>query len=75
MDDVSHAVRAATISSGESRKLGASVLRVLEQALDEISGNGHAMSGCEKVSRGFESEQLYAMCANSLQGWSRWKSS
>ena len=74
-DDVSRAVRAATISSGESRKLRASALRVLEQALDEIARNGHAITGGEKVSRGLEPEQLYAMCANSLQGWSRSKSS
>ena len=75
MHHVSHAVRAETISSGESRKLGASALKVLEHALHEIARNGHAMSGSEKVFRGLEPEQLYAMCANSLQGWSRWKSS
>ena len=35
--------------SGESRKLRASALKVLEQALDEIARNGHAMSGSEKA--------------------------
>ena len=73
--DVSHAVRASTFSSGESRTLRASALKVLEQALGEIARNGHAMSGSEKVLRGLEPEQLHAMYANSLQGWSRWKSS
>ena len=41
MHDVSRAVRAATMSSGESRKLTASALLVLEQALAEIARNGH----------------------------------
>ena len=43
--------------------------------LDEIARNNQIMSGSEKVFRALEPEQLYAMCANSLQGWSRWKSS
>ena len=64
-----------TISSGEPRMLRALALRMLEQALDEIPRNGHTMSGGEKVLRGLEPEQLYAMCANSLRGLSRWKSS
>ena len=42
--DVSRAARAATISSGESRKLRASTLLVLEQALDEIARKGHGRS-------------------------------
>ena len=42
--DVSRAMRAATISSGKSRKLRASALLVLEQALDEIARNGHERS-------------------------------
>ena len=72
---ISRAVRATTISSRESRKDRISALRVLEQTLDEIARNCHAISGCEKLLRVLEPEQLYAVCANSLQGWSKWKSS
>ena len=75
MDDVSRAVRATTISSGESRKHRISALTVLEQTLDEIAGTGHVISRSEKPLKGLEPEQLYAMCANSLQGWSNRKSS
>ena len=75
MDSVPCGVRAATISSGESRKLRATALKVLERMLDEIAWNDQMMSGGEKVFRGLEPEQLYTMCANSLQGWGRWKSS
>ena len=71
MHDVSRAVRAAAVSSRESRKLRASTLLVLEQSLEEIARNGHGRSQRGTELRGFESEQLYAMCANSLQGWSR----
>ena len=77
MDDVSRAVRATTVSSGESRKDRISTLRVLEQTLDESVRNGHAISGGKKLLRGLEPklepEQLYAMCANSLQGWRKLK--
>ena len=75
MDNVPCAVRAATISSHESRKLRASALKVLGRTLDENTRNDQVMPGGEKVFRGLEPEQLYAVCANSLQGWSRWKSS
>ena len=71
MHHVSRAVRAATISSGESRKFRASALLVFEQALDEIARNGHGRSQRETELKGLEPEQLYAMCANSLQVWSR----
>ena len=43
MGDVSRAVRATTISSGESRKHRISALRVLEQTMNEIARNGHAI--------------------------------
>ena len=61
MHDVSRAVRAATISSGVSRKLRASALPVLEQALDEIARDGFGRSQSETELRGFEPEQLYAV--------------
>ena len=70
MHDVSRAVRAATISSGESRKLRASALLVLEHTLDEIERNGHGRSQTETELGGLDPEQLYAMCATSLQRWS-----
>ena len=47
MDDVSFAVRATTIFSGECRKHRISPLRALEQTLDEIAGSGHSISGSE----------------------------
>ena len=53
--------------SGESRKLRATALKVLERTLDETAGNDQIMSGGEKLFGGIETEQLYAMCANSLQ--------
>ena len=68
MENVPCAVRDATISSSESRKLRASALKVLERTLDEIARNDQIMSGGEKVFRGPEPEQLCAMSANSLQG-------
>ena len=37
--------------------------------------NNRVTSRSEKMMRGLEPEQLYAMCANSLQDWGRWKSS
>ena len=36
--------------------------------LDEIARNNRVMSRGEKMTRGLEPEQLYAVCANSLQG-------
>ena len=51
MHDVSRAVLAATVSSGESRKLRASALLVFEQALDEIARNGHGRSERDRVER------------------------
>ena len=75
MDSVPCGVRSVTIYSGESRKLTATALEVLERTLDEIARNDQIVSGSGKVFGGFEPEQLCAMCANSLQGWSRWKSS
>ena len=71
MHVVSHAVLAATLSSGESRKLKASALLVLEQALGEIARNGHGRSQSETELRGLELEQLHAMCASSLRERSR----
>ena len=71
MHEVSRAVRAATICSGESRMLRASALLVLEQGLDEIARNGHGRPQSETEFRGLEPEQLYALCANSLREWSR----
>ena len=41
---------------------------MLERTLDEIARNDQNMSGGEKVFRGLEPEQLYAVCANSLHG-------
>ena len=55
--------------------LRATALEVLERTLDEIARNDQIVSGGEKVFGDLEPEQLYAMCANSLQGLSRWKSS
>ena len=66
MDSVPYGVRAVTIAPGESRKLKATALKVLERTLNEIARNDLIMSGSEKVLRGLEPEQLYAMCANSL---------
>ena len=61
MHDVSRAVRAATISSGESRMLRASALLVL----DQTARNGHGKSQSVTELRGLEPEQLHAVCANS----------
>ena len=71
MDSVPCGVQAVTISPGESRQPRATALKVLERTLDVIARNDLVMSGGEKVLRGLE----HAMCANSLQGWGRWKSS
>ena len=75
MDNVSCGVQSITISPGESRMLRATALEVLERTLDEIARNNRVTSRSEKMMRGLEPEQLCAMCANSLQGWGRWKSS
>ena len=83
MDDVCRAMRATITSIGEPRKQGILALRVLEQTMDEIARNGHTISGDEKLLRGLERklepklepEQLYATRANSLQDWSKRKSS
>ena len=75
IDSVSSGVQAGTISPGESRKLRATSLEVLERTLDEIARNDLITSGGEMVLRGLEPEQLHAVCANSLHGWDRWKSS
>ena len=75
MDNVSCGVQSITISPSESRMLRATALEVLERTLDEIARTNLVTSRSEKMMRGFEPEQLYAMCANSLQGWGRWKSS
>ena len=56
-------MRAVTIYFGESRKLRATSLKVLERTLDEIARNGQITSGGEKVFRGLQPEQLYAMCS------------
>ena len=75
MDNVSRGVQSITISPGESRTLRATALEVLERTLDEIARNNLVTSRSEKMMRGLEPEQLYAVCANSLQGWGRRKSS
>ena len=49
MDTVPCGVRSVTIPSGESRKLGATALKVLERKLDEIARNDQIVSGGEKV--------------------------
>ena len=74
MDSFPCGVQAVTISAGESRMLRATALEVLERTLDEIARNNRITSRGEKVMRCLEPEQLHAMCANSLQGWGRWKS-
>ena len=74
-DNVSCGVQSITTSPGESRMLRATALEVLERTLDENARNNRVTSRSEKMMRGFEPEQLYAMCANSLQGWGKWKSS
>ena len=75
MDSIPCGVQAVTISAGESRMLKATALEVLERTLGEIARNNRITSRGEKEMRSLEPEQLYAMCANSLQGWGRWKSS
>ena len=75
MDSVLCGVRAVTFSPGESRKLRATALKVLERTLDEIARNDKIMSGSKKVLIGLEPEQLHGICANSLKGWDKWKSS
>ena len=65
MDSAPFGVQAATISAGESRMLRETTLEVLERTLDEIARNNRVMSRSEKMMRGLEPEQLYAMCANS----------
>ena len=62
MDSVPCGVQAVTISLAESRKLRATALKVLERTLDEIARNDLIMSGGERVLRGLEPEQLYAIC-------------
>ena len=74
MDNIPCGVQSITISPGESRMLRATALEVLERTLDEIARNNQVTSRGEKMMRGLEPEQLYAVCANMLQGWSRWKS-
>ena len=71
MASVPFGVRSVSISSGESRKLRATALQVLERTLDEIARNDQIVLGGEKVFGCLEPQQLYPMCANSLQGWSR----
>ena len=75
MDNIACGVQSIAISAGESRTLRATALEVLERTLDEIARNNRVMSKGEKMMRGLEPEQLHAMCANSLQGWGKWKSS
>ena len=88
MDDGCRAIRRTMTSTEESdghRKLA---LNVLEQALDDIARDGHKTSGGEKLLRGgrnlgrnlernlertLESEQLCAVCTNSLLDWSKRK--
>ena len=75
MNSVPCGVQAVTISAGESRMLRATALEVLERTLDEIARNNQITSRGGKVMRGLEPEQLFTVCANSLKGWGRWKSS
>ena len=69
MDDVSCGVQSITISLGESRMLRVAALEVMERTLDEIAQNSRITSWSVKMMRGLEPEQLYALCANMLQGW------
>ena len=66
MDNVPCGVRAVTIS-GESRKLGATALNVLDRTLEKIARNDQIVSGGENVFGSLVPEQLYAVCSNSLQ--------
>ena len=75
MDSVPCGIQTVTNSPGESRMLSATALEVLKRTLDEIARNNRITSKSEKVMRGLEPEQLYALCANSLQSSGRWKSS
>ena len=75
MDSVPCGVQAVTISPVESGMLRATALELLERTLDEMARKNQITSTGEKVMRGLGPEQLYAMCANSFQGWCRWKSS
>ena len=69
MDSFPCGVLKVTIPPGESRMLRATALEVLERTLDEMARNNQITSRIEKMMRGLQPEQLYAMCANSLQGW------
>ena len=68
VDNVSCGVQSVTISPGESWMLRATALEALERMLDEIARNSRVTSRSEKMMRVLEPGQLYAMCANSLQG-------
>ena len=91
MDDGCRAVRATITPIAESRSHRILALNVLETTLDDVARNGRKTSRGEKLLSGLERnlernleqklgrmlelEQLYATCANSLQDWSKWKSS
>ena len=78
MDDGCFAIRRAMTSTEESDRHKVLALNVLKQALDDIARDGHKTSGGEKLLRGLgrnlgrnlertlESEQLCAVCTNSL---------
>ena len=85
MDDGCRATRSTTAPTANSGRHTILALNVLEQALDDIGKNGRKTSRCEKLLRGLgrnlernlertrESEQLYAMCKNSLLDWTKRK--
>ena len=85
MDDGCRAIRRTMTSTEESDRHIVLALNVLEQALDDIARDGHKTSGGEKLLRGLgrnlernlertlESEQLCAVCTNSLLDWSKRK--
>ena len=89
MDDGCRAIRRTMTSTEESDRHRKLALNVLEQALDDIARNGHKTSGGEQLLRGLgrhlgrnlernlertlESEQLCAVCTNSLPDWSKRK--
>ena len=71
MDNFLCGVQSITISRSESRMLRATALEVLERTLDETAWNNLVTSRSEKMMGGLEPEQLFAVCANSLQGLGR----
>ena len=89
MDDGCRAIRRTMTSTQESDRHKVLALNVSEQALDDLARDGHKTSGGGKLLRGLgrnlgrnlernleqtlESEQLCAVCTNSLLDWSKRK--